>query len=128
MDRLECLRRPDQHRGWRPGRQSRRGAQKELFASFYQQYNASRPLFQKAEATLLKIVHLNEGIASTSVEQGRAAVVKAESAMVIAALVAALVEEAAAAASLENQAARLAQVVSVFRLDAVAPARARLAY
>jgi len=66
-------------------------AQKELFASFYQQYNASRPLFQKAEATLLKIVHYNEGIASTSVEQGRAAVVKAERAMVIAALVAALV-------------------------------------
>ena len=93
-------------------------AQKELFASFYQQYNASRPLFQKAEATLLKIVHLNEGIAGASVEQGRAAVIKAEWAMVIAALVAALVAIGCAAYITQtitrpiDEAVRVAQTVA----------------
>jgi len=92
--------------------------QKELFAGFYQQYNLSRPLFQKAEATLLKIVQLNEAIAATSVEQGRAAVISAEWAMVIAALIAAVVAIVCAAyitttiTTPINDAVRVAQTVA----------------
>jgi methyl-accepting chemotaxis protein len=93
-------------------------AQKELFTGFYQQYNQSRPVFQKAEATLLKIVQLNQAIAATSVQQGRAAVVSAEWAMVIAALIAAVVAIVCAAyitATITapiNEAVRVAQTVA----------------
>jgi methyl-accepting chemotaxis protein len=93
-------------------------AQKELFADFYRQYNLSRPAFQKAVATLLKIVQLNEGIAAGSVQQGRAAVVSAEWAMVSAALVAAIVAIVCAAYIARtitapiNEAVRMAQTVA----------------
>jgi methyl-accepting chemotaxis protein len=65
--------------------------QKDLFVAFYQQYNQSRPLFQKAETTLMKIERLNEGISEASVAEGMAAVASAEWAMLIAALIAAAV-------------------------------------
>jgi methyl-accepting chemotaxis protein len=47
--------------------------QKDLFGEFYQAYNQSRPLFQKAETTLMKIERLNEDISSSSVDEGMAA-------------------------------------------------------
>ena len=65
--------------------------QKDLFVDFYAQYQLSRPLFLKAEGTLMKIEKLNEDIAATSVEDGTAAVSRAEWAMVISAVIAALV-------------------------------------
>ncbi len=65
--------------------------QKDFFTEFYQYYNQSRPLFQKAEATLLKIEKLNEQISDASVRDGQDAVSSAEWAMVTAALIAALV-------------------------------------
>jgi hypothetical protein len=43
--------------------------QKDLFGEFYQAYNQSRPLFQKAETTLMKIERLNEDISSSSVDE-----------------------------------------------------------
>ncbi|HEX5345399.1 MAG TPA: methyl-accepting chemotaxis protein [Duganella sp.] len=65
--------------------------QKELFADFYKLYNQSRPLFQKAEATLMKIEKLNEQISADSVQDGQAAVSSAEWAMVLSAVIAALI-------------------------------------
>ena len=57
--------------------------QKELFVQFFQQYHASEPLFDKAEATLDKIIELNDNIAKESVKSGGEAVVSAEQAMVV---------------------------------------------
>ena len=65
--------------------------QKELFAAFHQQYSQSRPLFQKAEATLMRIEQLNERVSDSSVKEGMAAVSSAEWAMLVAALIAAAV-------------------------------------
>ena len=62
--------------------------QKELFVAFFQQYHASEPLFDKAEQTLDKIIELNENIAAGAVRTGGAAVVSAERAMAVTALVA----------------------------------------
>jgi methyl-accepting chemotaxis protein len=64
--------------------------QKDLFVEFYRQYQASRPLFLKAEASLMKIEELNDGIAKTSVAEGSAAVTRAEWLMIATALVSAL--------------------------------------
>ena len=64
--------------------------QKDLFVEFYAQYQLSRPLFLKAEATLMKIEQLNEGVAATSVEDGTAAISAAEWGMVISAVASAL--------------------------------------
>ncbi|WP_432377478.1 methyl-accepting chemotaxis protein [Duganella sp. P38] len=92
--------------------------QKELQAAFHQQYNQSRPLFQKAEATLMKIERLNEGISEESVKAGTAAVNSAEWAMVTAAVIAALVAIgcamyiAAAITNPINEAVRVAQTVA----------------
>jgi methyl-accepting chemotaxis protein len=92
--------------------------QKDLFVEFYAQYNKSRPLFQKAEATLLKIEHLNEDISAASVADGTAAVSAAEWEMVIAALVAALIAIGCAAYIAKaitepiNEAVRVAQTVA----------------
>ena len=92
--------------------------QKDLFADFYREYNQSRPLFQKAEATLMKIERLNEEISADSVEQGTAAIGSAEWQMVIAAVVAALIAIGCAAyitAAITNpinQAVRVAQTVA----------------
>ena len=92
--------------------------QKDLFVDFYREYNQSRPLFQKAEATLMKIERLNEDISVGSVEQGTAAIGSAEWQMVIAGVVAALIAIGCAAyitAAITdpiNQAVRVAQTVA----------------
>ncbi|MBJ7311010.1 methyl-accepting chemotaxis protein [Rugamonas sp. CCM 8940] len=65
--------------------------QKDLFVEFYRQYDVSRPLFLKAEATLMKIEDLNDGIAKASVQQGGDALVQAKRMMVGSALLAMLV-------------------------------------
>ncbi|SFG80450.1 methyl-accepting chemotaxis sensory transducer with TarH sensor [Duganella sp. CF458] len=62
--------------------------QKEMFAQFFQQYQASGPLFSKAEQTLNKIIELNDNIAKDSIRSGSEAVVSAERVMVITAVVA----------------------------------------
>jgi len=62
--------------------------QKELFVQFFQQYQASGPLFAKAEQTLNRIIELNDGIAKESIKSGTEAVDSAERAMVITAVVA----------------------------------------
>ncbi|WP_431477547.1 methyl-accepting chemotaxis protein [Massilia eburnea] len=61
--------------------------QKELFAQFYQQYQASGPLFSKAEQSLNKIINLNDNIAKDSIRDGSEAVVSAERVMVVTAVV-----------------------------------------
>nr|WP_315257204.1 methyl-accepting chemotaxis protein [uncultured Duganella sp.] len=92
--------------------------QKELFTAFHQQFNQSRPLFQKAEASLMKIERLNEGISEASVAAGAAAVSSAEWAMVIAAVIAAIVAIgcavyiAGAITNPINEAVRVAQTVA----------------
>ena len=60
------------------------------FAQFLTQYRASTPLFQKAEASLLKIVVLNQKIAASSVADGRSATAVARQRMFWVALLAAL--------------------------------------
>ena len=45
-------------------------AQKALFAEFYKQFLESRPLFNKAEASLNKVIDLNTTLASESVKAG----------------------------------------------------------
>ena len=92
--------------------------QKDLFVDFYAQYQLSRPLFQKAEATLMKIEKLNEEISNTSVEEGTAAVRSAQWAMVVAAVLSALVAIGCAAyitAAITtpiNEAVQVAQTVA----------------
>ncbi|MYM26068.1 HAMP domain-containing protein [Duganella sp. FT135W] len=92
--------------------------QKELFVDFYKQFDLSRPLFQKAEVTLMKIERLNEGISDDSVKIGTEAVSSAEWAMVIAAVIAAAVAIGCAAyitgaiTTPINEAVRVAQTVA----------------
>jgi methyl-accepting chemotaxis protein len=62
--------------------------QKELFAQFFQQYQAAGPLFAKSEQTLNKIIELNDDIAMDSIKSGTEAVVSAERAMAATAVVA----------------------------------------
>ncbi|MYM87272.1 HAMP domain-containing protein [Rugamonas sp. FT82W] len=92
--------------------------QKDLFVEFYAQYQLSRPLFLKAESTLMKIEKLNEDISATSVKEGTAAVTRAEWAMVASGVIAALVAIGCAAyitAAITmpiNEAVRVAQTVA----------------
>jgi methyl-accepting chemotaxis protein len=92
--------------------------QNALFGEFYQVYNPSRALFRKAEATLVKIEKLNEGISDASVKDGMAAVSSAEWAMVTAAVIAAIVAAGCAAyitgaiTNPINEAVRVAQTVA----------------
>ena len=62
--------------------------QKELFAQFFQQYQAAGPLFARSEQILNKIIELNDNIATDSIKSGTEAVVSAERAMVVTAVVA----------------------------------------
>ena len=93
-------------------------AQNALFGEFYAAFNPSRPLFQRAEATLMKIERLNEGISEQSVAQGMAAISSAEWAMLAAALIAAVVAIgcamyiAGAITRPINEAVRVAQTVA----------------
>jgi len=66
-------------------------AQKALFATFYADYAASRPLFLKAEAGLDQIQKLNETIATGQVKDSELAAGAARRTMLISALVAAAV-------------------------------------
>ena len=92
--------------------------QKDLFVEFHAQYNQSRPLFQKAEATLMKIARLNQDISAASVADGTAAIGSAEWQMVVAAVVAALIAIGCAAYITKaitepiNEAVRVAQTVA----------------
>jgi len=64
--------------------------QKELFTKFYSQYEASVPLFNKSEETLLKIVQLNQKVAVESVALGRNAISRATVVMLVVALISAV--------------------------------------
>jgi methyl-accepting chemotaxis protein len=92
--------------------------QKDLFVEFYQHYNQSRPLFLKAEASLMKIEHLNEDISESNVKDGMAAITSSEWQMVAAAAVAALIAIGCAAYITKaittpiNEAVRVAQTVA----------------
>jgi methyl-accepting chemotaxis protein len=65
--------------------------QKQLFVQFYQQFDAADPLFAKAEATLNRILQLNEDISRDSVKTGLSAVNVAETAMAWTAIIAVLI-------------------------------------
>jgi len=92
--------------------------QKDLFVEFYRQYQASRPLFLKAEATLLKIENLNDEVAKASVAEGTAAVSHSKWIMVSSAIVAALCAIGCAAYITQaittpiNEAVKVAQTVA----------------
>ncbi|MRX09853.1 HAMP domain-containing protein [Pseudoduganella sp. FT25W] len=92
--------------------------QNALFGEFYQVFNPSRALFRKAEATLMKIERLNEGVSDASVQEGMAAISSAEWAMLIAAVIAAAVAIgcavyiAGAITNPINEAVRVAQTVA----------------
>jgi methyl-accepting chemotaxis protein len=71
--------------------------QKTLFVAFYKQYQDSRALFGRAEASLNDIIKLNNGVADAGVKAGDAAVIRSESLMLILALLASAVGIACAA-------------------------------
>jgi methyl-accepting chemotaxis protein len=71
--------------------------QKDLFVEFYAQYQVSRPLFLKAESTLMKIEELNDGIAQDSVKDGASTVTRSEWLMAITGLVSAVIAALCAA-------------------------------
>ncbi|MFA9219278.1 MAG: methyl-accepting chemotaxis protein [Sphingomonadaceae bacterium] len=92
--------------------------QKELFVEYYRQFQASRPLFLKAESTLLKIEDLNDDISKASVAEGTATVASAKWVMGAGALVAAVCAVACAAyitlaiTQPINEAVKVAQTVA----------------
>lgn len=92
--------------------------QKALFSRFFAQYDASVPLFAKAEDTLLKIVRLNQDIAMEAVDKGERAVSRAGLIMLAVATAAVILALAAAAlitASITapiREAVRVAQTVA----------------
>ena len=57
--------------------------QKALFVVFFEQFLASRPLFDKAEASLLKVVDLNKVLSTESVKAGSEQVAIAQRNMLI---------------------------------------------
>jgi methyl-accepting chemotaxis protein len=72
-------------------------AQKALFLEFYKRYENARPLVNRAEETLKKIVDLNEAIGADSVKSGGEAIAQAQRNMLIVALASVLVSIAFAA-------------------------------
>jgi len=70
--------------------------QKRLFSNFFKQFLEARPLFDKAEASLNKVVELNETLAHDSVKAGQQATVSAERTMLIMGLVSVIVSVALA--------------------------------
>ena len=92
--------------------------QKDLFVEFYAQYQKSRPLFVKAEGTLMKIVQLNDGVAQDSVKDGASTVTRSEWLMAISGLVSAVIAALCAAYIARtitepiNEAVRVAQTVA----------------
>ncbi|NMM29382.1 MAG: HAMP domain-containing protein [Glaciimonas sp.] len=71
-------------------------AQKKFFAAFHTQYDASRPLFSKAEATLQKIINLNNAIGFDSVKEGNAQSESAQRTMLVVALLSVVISIAIA--------------------------------
>jgi methyl-accepting chemotaxis protein len=71
--------------------------QKTLFADLYQQIASTEPLFQRADATLSKVVDLNTTLAADSVKEGTQTKASASSRMLIAAIVALIVATGIAA-------------------------------
>ncbi|AGX86452.1 HAMP domain-containing methyl-accepting chemotaxis protein [Candidatus Symbiobacter mobilis] len=57
--------------------------QKALFVTFYRQFLDARPFFNKAEASLLKVVDLNTAIADASVQDGAVQIAAAQRNMLI---------------------------------------------
>ena len=70
--------------------------QKALYVTFYKQFLDSRPLFNKAEASLNKVVELNKAVANDSVKAGTEAIVAAQSNMVVIAVLSLVVSVALA--------------------------------
>ena len=70
--------------------------QKLLFVTFFKQYLDSLPLFNKAEASLNKIVELNNQVAGESVKGGEAEIASAQFNMLLMALVSVLLSLALA--------------------------------
>ena len=62
-------------------------AQKLLFSTFFKQFLDSRPLFNKAEVSLNKVVELNENVAHDSLKVGEEATAAAQRNMLVMALV-----------------------------------------
>ncbi|UUZ48181.1 hypothetical protein LP420_35595 [Massilia sp. B-10] len=93
-------------------------AQKALFATFYTDYAASRPLFLKAEAGLAQIQKLNETIAAEQTRASEQASASARRTMLVSAILAAVLAFACAyyiALSITgpiNDAVRVAQTVA----------------
>jgi methyl-accepting chemotaxis protein len=71
--------------------------QKALFVTFYKQFQDSRPLFNKAEASLNKVVELNKDVADASVIAGTARIASVQSNMLMLAVVSLVVSIALAA-------------------------------
>ena len=70
--------------------------QKALFVTYFKQFLDSRPRFNKAEASLNKIVELNNEVADESVKAGEAEIVSAQRNMLVMAVVSVLVSVALA--------------------------------
>jgi len=87
--------------------------QKDLFVEFYAQFQASRPLFLKAESTLMKIEELNDGIAQDSVKDGAATVTRSEWLMAITGLVSAVIAALCAAYIAKTITAPIGEAVRV---------------
>jgi methyl-accepting chemotaxis protein len=85
----------------------------ELFASFFQQVNAAEPLFVRSEATLEKIVALNNAIASASIEMADDSAAAARVAMATVALVTLTIAAVCAVAITRSIVQPLRQAVSV---------------
>ena len=85
----------------------------ELFSSFFQQVSAAEPLFVRSEATLEKIVALNNAIASGSIEMADGSAAAARVAMATVALVALTIASICAVAITRSIVQPLRQAVSV---------------
>jgi methyl-accepting chemotaxis protein len=85
----------------------------ELFSSFFQQVSAAEPLFVRSEATLEKIVALNNAIASASIETADDSAAAARVAMATVALVALTIATICAVAITRSIVQPLRQAVSV---------------
>ena len=87
--------------------------QKALFVIFYKQFLDSRPLFNKAEASLNKVVELNNALADSSVKDGNTQTAAAVRNMLIAGIAALIISVAFAAYITSVITGPLQQAVSV---------------
>ena len=87
--------------------------QKELFVDFYREFEASRPLFTAAAASLDKVDELNASIAKSSVEAAAAAASRAAWAMLGAAFASSIVAIACSAAIARSITSPIGQAVAL---------------